>query len=176
MGYKVKNEAKYAAGKGSLKNRIKYAEKNRPAYKVADEAFENQEIAKRQAFGEVAEITAAKTSLEQNVADTMGQATKISDSGSGLLATLSAINSQKQKAYLGLAESESVIRSQKLGDLYRSNRAMIDEQDKAFEFNVAAPYADQLTTMRNQKTQRTENIMRGVDAAASIAASAVSPV
>ena len=160
----------------SLKKRIKELEAIRPEYEISDEAFETQEIAKRQAFGEVSEITAAKTSLEQSVADTMGQATKISDSGSGLLATLSAISSQKQKSYLGLASTEASIKSQRLGDLYRSNRAMIEERDKAFEYNVAAPYADKLSTLRDQKTQRTENWMRAADIAGGITASALSPV
>ena len=154
----------------------KRLEKERPQYEIDDEAFESKEIAKRQAFGEVSEITAAKTSLEQSVADTMGQATKISDSGSGLLATLSAISSQKQKSYLGLASTEASIKSQRLGDLYRSNRAMIEERDKAFEYNVAAPYADKLSTLRDQKTQRTENWMRAADIAGGITASALSPV
>ena len=156
-----------------LKKRIKELEAARPLYKISDEAFENQEIAKRQAFGEPTEITTAKTALEQNVADTVSQATKVSDSGSGLLATLSAINSQKQKSYLGLASAEASIKSQRLGDLYRSNRAMIDEQDKAFEFNVAAPYADKLSTLRDQKTQRTENWMRVADSVAGIATSVI---
>lgn len=156
-----------------LKKRIQALEANRPVYEIADEAFESQEIAKRQAFGEPTEITTAKTALEQTVADTMGQATKVSESGSGLLATLSAINSQKQKSYLGLASAEASIKSQRLGDLYRSNRAMIEEKDKAFEFNVAAPYADKLSTLREQKAQRTENWMRVADVVGGIATSVI---
>lgn len=172
MGYKKKNEAKYAAGKGSLKNRIKYMEKTRPKYEIADEAFESQELAKREAFGEDPSIVAARTEIEQGVADTMAEASKVSDSSSGLLATLSAINANKSQAYLGLAGQEAGLRSQKLGQLYRQNYAMIDEKDKAFEFNVAAPYAAKLDAMREQKTQRTENWMRAGEAVAGLGISA----
>ena len=156
-----------------LKKRIRNLEANRPKYKISGEAFENKELAKRQAFGEATEITSAKTNLDQNVADATSQATKVSDSGSSLLATLSAINSQKQKSYLGLANQEAAIKSNRLGELYRSNRAMIEERDKAFEYNVAAPYADKLSTLRDQKKQRTENWMRVADSVASIATSEI---
>ena len=172
MGYKKKNEAKYAAGKGTLKNRIKYQEKNRPIYEIAPEAFENQELAKREAFGEDPSIVAARTSLDQGVADTMAEASKVTDSGSGLLSTLSALNANKSQAYLGLANQEAGLRSQKLGQLYRSNYAMIDEKDKAFEFNVASPYASKLGTLRDQKAQRSENWMRGLESVASLGVSA----
>jgi len=171
MAYKTKREAKYAAGKGSLKNRIKYMEKQRPEYDIATEAIESQELAKRQAFGELPEITAARAGLEAGVAETMGEATKVTESGSSLLATLEAINAQKQKGFLNLAGQEASIRSQKMGDLYRQNYAMIEEKDKAFEYNVAAPYAQKLTGMREQKRQRTENWMKAADIVGGIIAS-----
>lgn len=163
---------KFKGGKLSLKNRIKLMEAERPEYEIAPEAFESQEIAKREAFGEDPSIVAARTEIEQSVADTMAEAAKVSESGSGLLATLSAINANKSQAYLGLAGQEAGLRSQKLGQLYRQNYAMIEEKDKAFEFNVAAPYAAKLGTLREQKVQRTENWMRAGEAVASLGVSA----
>jgi len=173
MAYDPKKAAKYERGRGSLKSRIKHMEATRPVYEIAPEAFEAQELAKREAFGEAPEITAARAGLEAGVAETMGEAAKLSESGSGLLGTLEAISAQKQKGYLDLAGQEAAIRSQKMGELYRQQYAMVEERDKAFEYNIAAPYAQKLTGMRAQKTQRTENIMRGIEAAASVATSVI---
>ena len=174
MAYKTKKESKYASGRGPLKHQIAYWEKNRPTYDIAPEAGEVVEMAQREAFGTPQEIVSARTALDVGVAETMAQAGKMSDSGSGMLATLEAISAQKSGAYLDLAGKEASIRSQRLGDLYRSKYAMIEEKDKAFEYNVAAPYADKVTGLRARKTQRAENWMRLAEGTISAAGSALS--
>lgn len=156
-----------------LNKKIRQLKANRPVYKIPGEAFTNQEIAQRQAFGTPAEIVSANTALNQNVSDAVSQATKVSDSGSSILATLSAINAQKQNSYLDLAKQESAIRNQKLGDLYRSNYAMIDEMDKAFEYNVNTPYTNELDMLQEKKRQRTENWWKAADVVASLGTSVI---
>ena len=145
---------------------IKKLEANRPKYAINPEAFENVEIAKRQAFGEQNEIVSARTALDQDASDVMAESSKVSDSGTSILAIMEAMNANKMDANVDLAQVEAGIMTQRLGDLYRNKFALIDEKDKAFEYNLAAPYADKLSYQRRIRTQAQENEMRALDSAA----------
>lgn len=142
----------------SLNKKMDQLIKNRPVYKTADEAFDNQALAKARAFGRDRSIQAAETKIDQDAANAAGQAQEITDSTSGLLATIAAINANKGTTVRGLAADEAAIQANNVQQLYGANQAMIDEKDKAWDFNVNQPYQNKVQALRDRKKARSEMV------------------
>src|SRR5688500_9880894 len=121
-----------------LKTRISRAIKNMPKYKINEEAFENQSIARSQAFGRNRAIQMQEENIDQSAADAASQARDVTSSTSSLLSTIAAINANKTAGQRGLAQDEAAAQQQNVGQLYQANQAMIDEKDKAWNQNVYA--------------------------------------
>lgn len=137
-----------------LKTRIDRAVKNMPKYKINDEAFENQAVARSQAFGRNRALQMQEENIDQSASDAAAQAQGVTSSTSSLLSTIAAINANKTSAQRGLAQDEAAIQQQNVGQLYNVNQAMIDEKDKAWNQNVYAPWAAHLQNLKEKKANR----------------------
>lgn len=137
-----------------LKTRISRAIKGMPKYTINDEAFENQALARSQAFGRNRAVQMQESNIEQSAADAANQASGITGSTSSLLSTIAAINANKTAGLRDLAQTEAGIQQQNMGQLYGANQAMIDEKDKAWNQNVYAPWAAHLQNLKEKKANR----------------------
>jgi hypothetical protein len=147
----------------ALKREIRRA----PKYKIQDEALENQAIARTQAYGRDRSIMAQQENIEQEAANTAGQAKNISASTSDLLSTIAAINANKNTTLRGLAQDEASLQSSKMQDLYGMNNAMIDEKDKAWNYNINMPYQMKIAALRDKIKSNSEMSAKGIDYEAS---------
>lgn len=145
---------------------------NAPKYKIQDEAFQNQAIARSQAFGRDRSIQAQQTQLDQDTSNAVGQAKDVTSSTSGLLSTLAAIQANKDNATRGLAQDEAAIQNQKVQQLQNVNQQMIDEKDKEWNYNVNEPYQNKVQALRDRKKARTEMVGSIIGGLTSIGAAA----
>jgi hypothetical protein len=123
---------------------------NRPKYKIADEAYENQAIARGEAYGRDRSIQMQEQELEQGTADAVAAAKDVTAGTSGLLSTIAAINASKDASTRGLAETEARLQMQKKGQLLDVNNMMIDEKDKAWNYNENMPYQMKVAALRDR--------------------------
>ena len=140
----------------SLRKKMDKLIANRPQYQIQPEAFENQAIARGEAYGRNRAIQGQQTQLDQDTSNAVGAAKDVTNSTAGLLSTLSAIQANKDQARRGLATQEAQIQQQNVGQLMNTNQAMIDEKDKAWNFNVNEPYQNQIASLRERKKARGE--------------------
>lgn len=140
----------------SLTKKINKLISNRPQYQINDEAFQNQNLARSQAFGRNSAIQAQQENVEQEANNTVQQAKDVSSSTSGLLSTIAAINANKNQNLRGLAQDEAGIKQQNMNTLYGVNNQVIDEKDKAWNYNVNDPYQTKLATLRDKKKSRAD--------------------
>lgn len=156
----------------SLNKKMARLIKNRPTYKINDEAFENQNLARSAAFGRDRSIQMQESQMEQDAANAASQAKDVTSSTSGLLSTIASIQANQNAAGRDLATTESSIQRDNLGNLMGANQAMIDEKDKAFDFNVNQPYQNKVQALRDRKKARGELVGSIVGGLTSIGASA----
>lgn len=156
----------------SLNKKLASLINNRPKYQVNDVAFENQALAEANAFGPDRSIQGQRNQLEQDTADALSRVQQTSGSTSSILSTLAKINDSKNASMRGLASDEAAIQRQKLNDLYATNNALIDEQDKAWNFNVNEPYQNQVQMLRDKKKARQENLWKILDTVGTLGLSA----
>ena len=157
----------------SLNKQMDRLIKNRPQYKINDEAFDNQSIAKNQAFGRNRAIQQGEEDVDQSAANAVSQAKTVSNSTAGLLDTIATINSNATQSKRDLAGQESQIKQQNVGQLLDTNQQMIDEKDKAWNFNINEPYQNQIQSIRDKKRFRQELGLKAIDFAGSIAGAAI---
>jgi len=157
--------------KKNLNDKLNAAIAARPQYQVNDEAYENQSIAKNQAFGRNRAIQQGEEDVDQSAANAVSQAKGVSGSTAGLLDTIATINSNATGAKRDLAGQESQIKQQNVGQLMDTNQQMIDEKDKAWNFNINEPYQNTIQSLRDKKRFRQELAMKGIDFAASLGSS-----
>lgn len=145
-----------------IRNQIK----KMPKYKINDEAFQTQNIARAEAFGKDRDIQLAQEDIDADVAAATGDAKDITNSTSALLAALTDINQGGFNAKRDLAKFESGdLRRQKIGNLYQANDMMIDEKDKAWNQNVMAPWDAKLRALNQKKANRSafwNNVVGGL--------------
>ena len=147
----------------SLKKQIDDLIKNRPKYTIQDEAYENQALAKNMAFGRDRGVMAAENNIETQAADAIGQAQQVSNSSNAILDTIAGVTGNANQNLRDLGVDEANIQASRMRDLYGANSAMIDEQDKAWNFNVNEPYQNQIQELRNRRKARQENIWKAID-------------
>lgn len=123
---------------------------NRPEYKINDEAYDNQAIARARAYGRDRSIQQQEENLEQDAANAMSRATDITSSTSGLLNAIASINASNSNARRGLAQDEATIQAQNMNQLIGVNNQMIDEKDKAWNFNKNMPYQLRVAALRDK--------------------------
>ena len=125
-----------------------------PKYKIQEEAFQNQSMARSRAFGRDRSIQMQEENIEQEAANAAGEAKDITGSTSSLLSTIAAINANKGEQLRGLAQDESQVQAANMNQLYAANENMIDEQDKAFNQNEMAPWDAKLRGLQQKKQNR----------------------
>lgn len=144
-------------------NRKQEAEiKNRPAYKINSEAYQNQAIARQQAYGRDTATQIQEGQMEQDAADAAYQASNSTNSTNSLMATLAAINAGKSTARRDLAAQEAALQGQRKGQLIDVNNQMIDEKDKAWNYNINMPYQMRIAQLRDQIKHQQELQLAGV--------------
>jgi len=158
--------------KKSLNGKIDSLIKNRPKYQIQDEAFENQALAKNQAFGRDRGIQQAESNILANQANAMGEAQQVSGSSNAILDTIAGITGNANNSLRSLGVDEANIQSGRMRDLYGANNAMIDEKDKEWNFNVNEPYQNQIQELRNRRKAKQENFFKILDTIGGLAASA----
>jgi hypothetical protein len=137
-----------------LNSKIRKQIKKMPKYQIQDEAFENQNLARSDAFGRGREFQLQEENIAQSGADAVSQAKDVTSGTADLLTTVAAIDSGKRQSYRDLAIAEASDRNQKMGNLYQANQAMIDEKDKAWNQNVYAPWDAKLRDLQRRKANR----------------------
>jgi hypothetical protein len=144
-------------GSRKAKKEIKKLLKNRPKYEIPDEAAQNQAAARAQAYGRDRSIQMQEENIGQEAANAASAAKDVSGSTSALLSTIAAINANKTGQLRGLAQDEAAMQSGKMQNMYAANTAMVDEKDKAWNYNVNMPYQQKLQRA-NEKLRRAQMI------------------
>lgn len=137
--------------------------KNAPKYKISDETFENLAMARSQAFGRDRSIQAAQENLSQEASNSVSAAKDVTSSTSGLLSTIAAISANNNASSRGLAQDEATIKNQKVQQLYDVNNQVIDEKDKAWNYNTNMPYQMKIAALRDKIQSNSEMSAKGVD-------------
>src|SRR5574343_1638711 len=135
-----------------------------PKYKINQEVFENQALAKSQAFGRDTALKTQEENIEQGAASAASEAKAISTNTSDLLSTIAAINANKSDALRGIGQQEAAMKNEKMNQLYGVNMAVSEEKDKEWNYNVNMPYQMKVAALRDKKRFNQELIMKGVDA------------
>lgn len=141
---------------------------SRPRYSIFDEAYQNKDLATANAFGRDRAIQGAEAEIERGAADTAGMLSAYSGSTGAILSALGNINESKNKSLRGLAVDEATLQRQKLSDLYGANQALVDEQDKAWNFNVNEPYQLKVEELRRRQKAKQENAWKIADTIVSL--------
>lgn len=139
---------------------------NAPKYQITPEAFENQAIARGQAYGRDRGIQMGQEDIAQSAVNAAGEARNVTNSTSSLLSTIAAIEANKQSQLRGLAQDDAVLRNQKIQQLQGINSQMIDEKDKAWNYNENMPFQMRVAMYRDKAKVGSEMEMAGVAAQA----------
>ncbi len=149
---------------GSKRNQRKLQRelKNAPKYKITDEAFNNQAIAQSNLYGRDRGIQMAQENVSQSAADASKQARDVTSSSSALLSAIAEINANKNQQLRGLSQDDQMLRQQKTGMLMGANNAMIDEKDKAWNYNQNMPFQMRVAALRDKIKTNQELTMAGI--------------
>lgn len=153
-------------GKRKAKKGLERELRNAPKYQINEEAFENQAMAKADAFGRDRSIQMQEENIAQGTADAAAEARDITSSSSGLLNTIAKLQAAKNSALRGLSQDEAGFQNQKRQQLLNVNNQVIDEKDKAWNFNVNMPFQMRVGMYRDQRKASEEMEMAGVAAQA----------
>lgn len=156
----------------SLNKKMDRLIKNRPTYRINDEAYENQNLARSAAFGRDRSIQMQEQELEQDAANAVSEAKDVTGSTSSLLSTIASIQANQSAAGRDLATTESMIKRENLNNLYGANKDVIEEKDKEFDFNVNQPYQNKVQALRDRKKARGELVGNIIGGLTSIGATA----
>lgn len=162
---------------GALKGRKRRKEKEKldkllkqsPKYEVNEEAFQNQALARSQAFGRDRAIQMREQQLEQDTANAVTDAKDITTGTSSLLSTIAAIQANKDVATRSLAQDEASLRANNMRQLMAVNNAVIDEKDKAWNFNQNMPFQMKVAALRDRiKSNEEQSAQEAANANSSI--------
>lgn len=151
----------------------KLARAKRPTYNINPEAQENVDTAENLAIGDSIQAQTARDAAKQNAAD-MVQA-NIAVNGANPMAVMSGVNmaqTETNKAMRDITaqEAERKMMASRLAMDARS--AMIDEKDKAFEYNENAPYQLKIQEARLRRKQAREDAQAAIKMGSSLGQSA----
>lgn len=123
---------------------------NAPKYKITDEAYDNQAIAKSEAYGRDRAIQGREAQMDVEAANAITDVKDITTGTSSLLSTIAAIKANQDTGKRGLAVEEAALKSQKKSQLIGVNNQMIDEKDKAWNYNENMPYQMKVAALRDR--------------------------
>lgn len=153
----------------SLNRRINDLIENSPQYQIQDEAYENQALAKNMAFGEDRGLMQAEENIRTQSANAIGNVQQVSNSTQAIIDAMANITGQENQSLADVGVQKANVQSDRMRDLYGANNAMIDEQDKAWNFNVNEPYQNQVQALRDRKKFRQELLGKAIDTVGGIA-------
>ena len=130
--------------------RLKKELANAPKYQITDEAKSNQALAKANAFGRDRAIEQAGEDVSRSAENAANQARDVTSSSSALLSTIAQIQGNKNDALRSLGQADAASRQQKLLNLQGVNSDMIDEKDKAWNYNVNMPFQNRVAMYRDK--------------------------
>lgn len=158
----------------SLNKKLDKLIKNRPQYTISKESADNQSAAKKAASTRDLATVNAEQQIAQNAANANAAATGSSASGAGVLAAMSGVNAGTAASGSRVAAQEAQSNAVKRSAVMQSNASMVDEKDKAWDYNVNQPYQNKVAALRERKRARQELLMKGIDSAVSISATSLS--
>jgi hypothetical protein len=123
---------------------------NAPKYKITDEAYDNQAIAKGEAYGRDRAIQGREAQMDVEAANAITDVKDITTGTSSLLSTIAAIRANQDTNKRALAVDEAALKSQKKAQLLNVNAQMIDEKDKAWNYNENMPYQMKVAALRDR--------------------------
>jgi len=153
--------------KSKNNKKLEEAIANAPKYNIQDEAYQNQDLARGQAFGRNRAIQTQQENISQEAGNANATARDVSSSTSDLLSTIAAINANKNTNLRGLSQDEASMRQQNMQTLYGVNNQMIDEKDKAWNYNTNMPYQMKIAALRDKIQYNSQMAQKGVDYEAS---------
>lgn len=127
---------------------------NMPKYMINKEVWDNQALARSQAFGRSRDFQLEQSNIEKSSADAINAAKGVSSGTSGLLSTIAALSANRNNSLREMSIDESRVRAQNMGALYNANQSVIDEKDKAWYQNVYAPWEVKLQALKDRKAKR----------------------
>lgn len=122
----------------------------RPKYEISDEAYENQALARADAFGRDRAIQMREQETEQDAANAVSDVKDVTSGTSALLGTIAAIRANQDSTTRDLAIGEAELNRAKRGQLLNVNSQMIDERDKAWNYNENMPYQMRVAALRDR--------------------------
>jgi len=135
----------------------------RPNYNLQDEASQNKALGMGAAFGQNRAITEGNSMADQTASQDINTAQQYSSNAGTILNTLKAINNNRNQTKQGLSISDANLRASGRGTLMGANSGMIDEADKAWNYNVNQPYQNQVAANRDMMKGNTENFWKLLD-------------
>lgn len=134
--------------------------KDAPKYAISDEAYDNQAIAKGEAYGRDRAIQGREAQMDVEAANAVTDVKDITTGTSSLLSTIAAIRANQDTNKRGLAVDEATLQSQKKSQLLNVNNQMIDEKDKAWNYNTNMPYQMKIQMLRDRIKTYNEQSMQ----------------
>lgn len=135
----------------------------RPKYNLLPESDQNKALASQAAFGTSQATSQGVAQAEQDAAEATNTAQNYSANTGSILNVLKSVNANKNqtiRGYMGdLGQQQTVGRSQLMG----ANLSAIDEQDKAWNYNVNLPYQNRVAQNREFQKGSMENYWRLLD-------------
>jgi len=142
------------------KREAKELERSRPKYDISPLAQEGLDLAESElASGMSGRAESAYKDLEnRQLAGSLGTILK----GGGSLNNVADVFDSSGAGRLRLAQLEDQIRMQQIENLRKSREYMVDQEDKAFMYNVDAPWKDKAQANAAAREQATKGIWNGL--------------
>lgn len=163
---------------GSKRNQKKLDKllKNAPKYNINQEAYDNQALARGAAFGRDRSIQMQQAQQDQQTVDATSAVKEVTNDTSSLLGAIAAIQAGRDVNTRNLASDEAQLQNQKMQQLLTVNNQMIDEKDKAWNYNTNMPFQMKVASLRDRVKANNELLLKGVDAQAQTDAAAFQSV
>ena len=152
----------------SLTSQINNLIANRPKYKISDQYFVNQALARNAAFGRDRASEIQEGNIQRLGANAAYQAQNYSNSTGSLLSSLSDIFGNMGGDLTTLASNEAGMRSQRLNTAMQTDKDLAEEQDKEWNYNVNEPYQMKLKELVDRRKARQELLGKVFDTVASV--------
>jgi hypothetical protein len=123
---------------------------NRPEYKINEEVYDNQAIARSEAYGRDRAIQGREKQMDVETSQAVSDVQDVTTGTSSLLSTIAAIRANQDVNKRALAVDEASLQAQKKSQLLNVNNQVIDEKDKAWNYNTNMPYQMKIQMLRDR--------------------------
>lgn len=135
----------------------------RPKYNILPENEQNKALAAQAAFGINPSIRQGISQVEQNAAEDVNTAQQYTANTGSILNVLKSINSNKNFTDQNLLGTSGQLQMQGRNQLMGANLNAIDEQDKAWNYNINQPYQNRVAANRELIKGTSENFWKLLD-------------